>query len=54
MAAHHPAVNGLVERFHLALRVAFLCYADPLPLVLFGICTAFKEDVQASLTELMY
>jgi hypothetical protein len=41
------------------LKAAIMCHADQrwteaLPLVLFGICTAFKEDLQASVAELMY
>jgi cleavage and polyadenylation specificity factor subunit 1 len=53
--AHHPAANGLVERFHPAV----MCHADQhwteaLPLVLLGIRTALKEDLQASVAELVY
>ncbi|PNF30270.1 hypothetical protein B7P43_G01236, partial [Cryptotermes secundus] len=57
--AHHPAANGLVERFHRTLKAAIMCHADQhwteaLPLVLLGIRTAFKEDLQASAAELVY
>jgi cleavage and polyadenylation specificity factor subunit 1 len=57
--AHHPAANGLVERFHRTLKAAIMCHADQqsteaLPLVLLGICTSFKEDLQASVAELVY
>ncbi|PNF15599.1 hypothetical protein B7P43_G15977, partial [Cryptotermes secundus] len=57
--AHHPAANGLVERFHRTLKAAIMCHADQhwteaLPLVLLGIRTAFKEDLQASVAELVY
>jgi cleavage and polyadenylation specificity factor subunit 1 len=46
--AHHPAANGLEERFHQTLKAAFMCRADEqwntaLPLVLLGGRTAFKE-----------
>ncbi|PNF43220.1 hypothetical protein B7P43_G15439, partial [Cryptotermes secundus] len=56
---HHPAANGVVERFHRALKAAILSHADqhwtePLPPVLLGIRTAFKEDLQESVTELVY
>jgi hypothetical protein len=56
--AHHPAANGLVERFHRTLKAAIICHADQwwteaLPLVL-RICTSFKEDLQASVVELVY
>lgn len=57
--AYHPACNGLVERFHRQLKAAITCHANStwvevLPLVLLGIRTAFKEDVQASSAELLY
>jgi hypothetical protein len=56
---HHPAANGLVEYFHRTLKAAIMCHADQqwteaLPLVLLGIRTAFKEDLQASVAELVY
>jgi cleavage and polyadenylation specificity factor subunit 1 len=58
-SAHHPAANGLVERFHRTLKAAIMCHADhqwteELPLVLPGICTAFNADLQASVAELVY
>jgi cleavage and polyadenylation specificity factor subunit 1 len=57
--AHHPAANGLVERFHRTLKAAIMCHADQqwteaLLLVLLGIRTSFKEDLQASVAELVY
>jgi cleavage and polyadenylation specificity factor subunit 1 len=57
--AHHPGGNGLVERFHRTLKVAIMCHVDQqwteaLPLVLLGIRTSFKEDLQASVAELVY
>jgi cleavage and polyadenylation specificity factor subunit 1 len=56
--AHHPAANGPVERFHRTLKAAIMCHADQhwteaLPLVLLGIRTAFKENLQASVAELV-
>lgn len=57
--AYHPACNGLVERFHRQLKAAIMCHADSnwvdiLPLVLLGIRSSFKEDLQASSAELVY
>jgi cleavage and polyadenylation specificity factor subunit 1 len=57
--AHHPAANGLVESFHRTLKAAIMYHADQqwteaLPLVLLGIRTAYKEDLQASVAELVY
>jgi hypothetical protein len=57
--ANHPTANGLVERFHRMLKAAIVCHADQqwteaLLLVLLGIRTAFKEDLRASVAELVY
>jgi cleavage and polyadenylation specificity factor subunit 1 len=57
--AHHPAANRLVEPFHRTLKAAIMCHADQnwtkaLPLVLLGIRAFFKEDLQASVGELVY
>lgn len=57
--AYHPQCNGLVERFHRQLKAAIVCHGDTnwmesLPLVLLGIRSAFKEDLQASSAELVY
>jgi transposase InsO family protein len=58
MTAHHPTANGLVERFHQTLKAGIMCHVDQqwteaLPLVLLRICTVFKEDIQASVAELV-
>lgn len=57
--AYHPAANGLVERLHRQLKAAIACYASPswtevLPLVLLGVRSAWKEDIQSSAAELVY
>jgi cleavage and polyadenylation specificity factor subunit 1 len=57
--ARHPAANRLVEGFHRALKAAIMCHADQqwteaLPLVLLGIRTAYKENLHASVVELVY
>jgi cleavage and polyadenylation specificity factor subunit 1 len=59
MTPYHPASNGLVERLHRTLKAAIMCHADDqwtetLPLVLLGIRSAFKEDLNASAAELVY
>ena len=56
---HHPASNGMVERFHRSMKVALMCHAgdqstDALPLVLLGLRAAFKEDIQASAADMVY
>lgn len=57
--SYHPQCNGLIERFHRQLKAAIMCHADSswteaLPLVLLGIRTSFKEDLQSSAAELVY
>jgi hypothetical protein len=56
---HHPAANGLVERLHQTLKAAIMCHTheqwtEALPLVLLGLRTAYKEDLQSSAAELVY
>ena len=58
--SYHPQANGLIERFHLQLKAALRAQSTPdswtesLPLVLLGIRTAVKEDLQFSTAELVY
>lgn len=58
--SYHPAANGLVERFHRHLKSALKAYEDTtkwnelLPMVLLGIRTSIKEDLDASPAELVY
>lgn len=57
--AYHPAANGIIERLHRQLKAAIMCHATPqwteaLPLVLLGIRSAWKEDLQTSAAELVY
>jgi cleavage and polyadenylation specificity factor subunit 1 len=56
---HHPAANGLVERFHRTMKAAIMCYADEqwteaLPLVHLGMRTVYKDDLETSVAELVY
>ena len=57
---YHPQANGMVERFHRQLKAALKTLPDPsswfesLPLVLLGIRTSIKEDLQASAAEMVY
>jgi hypothetical protein len=55
---YHPAVNGLVERVHLTRMAAIMCHAgaqwnEAFALVLLGIHTSYKEDLQSSAAELV-
>lgn len=56
--SYHPCANGLVERMHRQLKTSLMCHdaswLSALPLVLLGMRSAFKEDIQASVAELLY
>ena len=58
--AYHPCANGLVERFHRQLKVALKAMRDSnhwvkfLPLVLLGIRTNIKQDINCTSAELVY
>nr|VZI22951.1 unnamed protein product [Spirometra erinaceieuropaei] len=58
--AYHPAANGMVERFHRQLKTSLRAAADPenwtdhLPLVLLGIRSALKPDLDCSAAELVF
>ena len=56
---YHTASNGLVVRLHRTLKAGIMRHADDqwtetLPLVLLGIRSAYKEDLNASAAELVY
>ena len=55
----HPQSNGMVERLHRQLKAALKAHGntswmDSLPLVLLGIRTAVKEDIQCKAAEMVY
>lgn len=57
--SYHPQSNGIIERWHRTLKAAIKCHettewSDILPLVLLGLRTSFKEDINASPAELVY
>ncbi|BHF57856.1 hypothetical protein SprV_0100080200 [Sparganum proliferum] len=58
--AYHPSSNGLVERFHRQLKASLRAHDNPchwsehLPLVMLGIRTALKPDLDCSAAELVY
>lgn len=59
ITSYHPQSNGLVERSHYSLKAAIICHecsswSDALPLVLLGLRTAWKADLQSSVAELVY
>lgn len=59
-STYHPKANGLVERFHRVLKTAIRCtgnsihWAKELPLVLLGIRTSVKNDLNCSPAEMLY
>ena len=58
--AYHPCANGMVECFHRQLKASLkscpptVRWTDSLPLILLGIRTALKQDLNCSAAELVY
>lgn len=57
--AYHPQANGVVERLHGQLKAAIKCHKNSrwteiLPLVLLGIRSAWKDDLQSTTAEMVY
>ncbi|GFX08952.1 uncharacterized protein K02A2.6 [Trichonephila clavipes] len=57
--SYHPCSNGMIERVHRQLKASLMYHTDSawfeaLPVVLLGIHSVFKEDLQSSSTELVY
>ena len=57
--AYHPQTKGMVERFHRQLKAALKAQPNPdawietLPLILLGIRTALKEDLNTTTAEMV-
>ena len=58
--AYHPSANGLIEWFHYQLKASLKTHrqpthwADALSIVLLGIRTTLKQDINCSAAELIY
>lgn len=56
--SYHPQANGMVERMHRQLKASLMCHNNSwttvLPLVLLGMRSALKEDLNTSSAELLY
>lgn len=58
--AYHPQANGIIERFHRTLKASIMCTQNPinwareLPVILLGLRSAYKADVDATPAQLVY
>lgn len=57
--SYHPQSNGLIERTHRVIKAALKCrtnvnWVDELPSVLLGMRSVYKEDIKATMAELVY
>lgn len=58
--SYHPQANGMVERLHRTLKASLratnntIKWSDELPLVLLGLRTTFKDEIQSTPAEMLY
>ena len=58
--SYHSIANGIIERFHRQLKSSIkachnpITWTDSLPLILLGIRTTLKEDINCTTAELVY
>lgn len=57
--SYHPQANGMIERPHRVVKAALKCrtsinWVNELPTVLMGLRAVFKEDIGATMAELVY
>lgn len=57
--SYHPQANGLIERFHRTLKTALKCkqnfnWSHELPLILLGLRSPYKPDIDATPAEMVY
>lgn len=57
---YHPQANGLIERWHRTVKAALKCHGDSdnwvdtLPIVLLGLRSTVKEDLNATPAEMLF
>lgn len=57
--SYHPQSNGMIERMHRTLKSAIMAYedgrwTDTLPLILLGLRSSYKPDLESTAAELVY
>lgn len=57
--AYHPQSNGIIERWHRSLKAAIMAHErcdwpNRLPIILLGLRSAFKPDIQTTAAQLVY
>lgn len=57
-SAYHPQSNGMLERWHRTLKAAIKCksstnWSEALPIVLLGLRSTWKSDIQATPNEMV-
>lgn len=57
--SYHPQSNGMIERFHRSLKAAIMCHENPkwtetLPIILLGLRSSFKPDIDSTPAQLVY
>lgn len=57
--SYHPQANGIIENWHRTLKASIMCHNTPdwfdkLPIILLGMRSSLKEDIQATPAEMIY
>lgn len=57
--SYHPQSNGMIERYHRTLKAAIMSHedgswTDTLPIILLGLRSSFKPDIETTSAELVY